>query len=92
MTAAVAGLAVGAAAAVISELMLRYWRANPSLSAMRVVLTGLALRTAWILAALVATLAFGWFEGAAFPAALFAAYLGTQVWEGFRYKRFIQTK
>ncbi len=92
MTGALAGLFVGAAAAAISELMLRYWRANPSLPAMRVYFMGLALRTGWILAALVVTLAFGWFEGAAFPAVVFATYLATQIWEGFRYKRFIQTK
>ncbi len=93
MTVALAaGLTVGAAAALISELVLRHWRSNPGLPAMRVFLIGLALRTAWILAALIVTLAFGWFQGAAFPATLFATYLATQIWEGFRYQRFIQTK
>jgi hypothetical protein len=93
VTAAIfAGAAVGLGTALVSEAMLRYWIRRPDEPAMKILLRGLLLRAALVLTALVAVLAKGWFDEAAFAAALFVSYLTAQVWEGFRYQRFIHSR
>jgi hypothetical protein len=93
VTAAIfAGAAVGLGTALISEAMLRYWTHRPNEPAMKILLRGLLLRAALVLTALIVVLSKGWFDEAVFAAALFVSYLAAQVWEGFRYQRFIHSR
>lgn len=93
MTAAIfAGAAIGLGTALVSEAVLRYWMRRPNEPAMKILLRGLLLRTALVLTALVVILWRGWFDEIAFVAALFVSYLAAQVWEGFRYQRFIHSR
>lgn len=84
-----AGIATGLGAALISEWMLRWWKRRPNVSAWKVAFMGLALRSAWTLAALIAGLSSDWMEPGPFVGALLGTYLSAQVIEGIRYKRFI---
>ncbi len=59
---------------------------------MRVAFAGLALRTVWMAAALLLGLVSGLAEPKAYIAALAAAYLCAQVLEGFRYRRFVDSR
>ena len=72
--------------------MLRYWMRRPNEPAMKILLRGLLLRTVLVLTALVVVLSKGWFDEAVFAAALFVSYIAAQVWEGFRYQRFIHSR
>lgn len=93
MTAAIcAGAAIGLGTAFVSEAMLRYWMSRPDEPALKIFLRGLLLRTALVLSALVIVLVRGWFDEMAFVGSLFVTYSVTQVWEGFRYQRFIHSK
>ena len=93
MTAAIfAGAAVGLGTALVSEGMLHYWARRPNEPTMKILLRGLLLRAAMVLTALIVVLSKGWFDEAAFAAALFVGYLAAQVWEGFRYQRFIHSR
>jgi hypothetical protein len=87
-----AGAAIGLGTALISEVMLRFWMSRPAEPAMKIMLRGLLLRSALVLSALVVVLARGWFDEAAFVGSLFVTYLAAQVWEGFRYQRFIHSR
>ncbi len=88
----VAGFAVGLGTVLISELLLRWWKRRPEVSPWTVALIGLALRTAWTLAALIAGMASGWLRPEPFIAALVVTYLTAQAYEGFRYQRFIRKR
>jgi hypothetical protein len=93
VTAAIfAGAAIGLGTALVSEAMLRYWRHRPNEPVMKILLRGLLLRAALVLTALIIVLSKGWFDEAVFAAALFVSYLAAQVWEGFRYQRFIHSR
>ena len=93
MTAAIfAGAAIGLCTALVSEAMLRHWMRRPNEPAMKILLRGLLLRAVLVLTALVVVLVKGWFDQAAFAAALFVSYLAAQVWEGLRYQRFIHSR
>ena len=93
MTAAIfAGVAIGLSTVFVSELMLRYWKSRPNETAIGILLRGLLLRTALVLSALVVVLSRGWFDEIVFLTALFVSYLAAQVWEGFRYQRFIHSR
>lgn len=93
MTSAVlAGLAAGLSGAGISEALLAWWSKRPQVAALQVVFAGMALRTVWMLTALVAGAASGWVETKPYTAALLGTYLTAQVVEGFRYKRFIDRR
>ena len=87
-----AGLATGLGAALISEWMLRWWKRRPDVSPWTVAFLGLALRSAWTLAALVAGLASRKVQAMPFIATLLATYMSAQVLEGIRYKRFINRR
>ena len=91
-TAIFAGTAIGLGTALVSELMLRYWMRRPNEPAMKILLRGLLLRTVLVLTALVVVLSKGWLDEAVFAAALFVSYIAAQVWEGFRYQRFIHSR
>lgn len=93
MTAAIfAGTAIGLGTGLVSEAMLRYWMRRPNEPAMKVLLRGLLLRTALVLTALAVILSRGWFDEIVFVSAVVASYLAAQVWEGFRYQRFIHSR
>ncbi len=92
MTAILAGATVGCGVVLISEAMLRYWKSHPNESAMKIMLRGLLFRAALVLSALVVVVSNGWFDTATFAGALFASYLAAQVWEGFRYQRYIHSR
>lgn len=93
MTAAIfAGAAIGLATVFVSEAMLRYWMRRPKEPAMKILLRGLLLRTVLVLTALTVILSRGWFDEMVFVWALFLSYLAAQVWEGFRYQRFIHSR
>ena len=92
MTAILAGVVIGLGTALVSEAMLRYWMRRPNEPAMKILLRGLLLRTVLVLTALVVVLSKGWFDEAVFAAALFVSYIAAQVWEGFRYQRFIHSR
>ncbi len=92
MTAILAVATGGCGVVVISEAMLRYWKSHPDESAMKIMLRGLLFRTALVLSALVVVVSNDWFATTTFVAALFASYLAAQVWEGFRYQRYIHSR
>jgi hypothetical protein len=93
MTAAfVAGLVAGIATIGISELVLRVWGSRPVEAVWKLSLTGIALRTAWVLTVLVTFLTRGGENPEAFVPALLAGYLGAQIWEGLRYQRAMASK
>ena len=92
MTAILAGAVIGLGTALVSEARLRYWMRRPNEPAMKILLRGLLLRTVLVLTALVVVLSKGWFDEAVFAAALFVSYIAAQVWEGFRYQRFIHSR
>ena len=92
MTAILAGAVIGLGTALVSEAMLRYWMRRPNEPAMKILLRGLMLRTVLVLTALVVVLSKGWFDEAVFAAALFVSYIAAQVWDGFRYQRFIHSR
>jgi len=87
-----AGLAAGLGSVAISEALLVWWSRRPRIPALQVVFAGMALRTVWMAAALAAGLGYGFREPRAYIAALMAAYLFAQVWEGFRYRRFVDNR
>ena len=92
MSAVLTGLAAGLCGAGISEALLAWWSKRPRVEAFQVIFAGMALRTVWMLAALVVGAASGWVETKPYVAALLGTYLTTQVFEGFRYKRFIDKR
>ena len=92
MAAIFAGAAIGLGTALVSEAMLRYWMRRPDEPAIKILLRGLLLRTALVLTAIVVILSRGWFDEGVFVSALFVSYLAAQVWEGFRYQRFIHSR
>lgn len=92
MTAVFAGAAVGFGTLFVSEAMLRYWMRRPHEPVMKILLRGLLLRTVLVLTALVVILSRGWFDEVVFVSAVFVSYLAAQVWEGFRYQRFIHSR
>ena len=59
---------------------------------MKVVFAGLALRIAWMAAALVFGLGSGLWAPKAYVAALLTAYLAAQIVEGFRYRSFVDNR
>ena len=87
-----AGATIGLGTALVSEVLLRYGMRRPNEPAMKIFLRGLLLRTALMLSALVIVLARGWFDEMAFVGSLFLTYSAMQVWEGFRYQRFIHSR
>lgn len=92
MTAAVlAGLLAGLATIGISELLLKFWDANPD-AIWKLTLLGIALRAVWILGVLTVVLLRGGEHRMEFISALLAGYLAAQVWEGFRYQRAMAAK
>lgn len=93
MTAAVLwGLLAGSATFGLSELLLKVWGDRPMKNIWKLSLAGIALRAVWILGVLAAVLSQDLLEAAPFTIALLASYLVAQVWEGFRYQRFIETR
>ena len=85
-------MAAGLGAIAISEALLAWWTRRPRTPAMKVAFIGLALRTVWMTAALLLGLGSGLVDPKVFIAALLAAYLGAQVLEGFRYRRFVDNR
>jgi hypothetical protein len=59
---------------------------------MTVVFAGLVLRTVWMGAALAIGLGSGHWEARDFTAALLGTYLIAQIVEGFRYRRFVDSR
>jgi hypothetical protein len=93
MTAAsLGGLLAGLATIGISELLLKIWGARPVDAVWKLTLTGIALRTVWVLGLLAAALSRGGEHRVVFVLALLAGYLVAQVWEGFRYRRAMTAK
>ena len=93
MTVAVVwGLLCGATTIGVSELMLHWWGERPTLSFWKLSLLGVAVRTIWVLAALILVLTLTDLEARAFTVALVASYFAAQIIEGFRYQRLIRTK
>jgi hypothetical protein len=93
MTAAIlGGLLAGLATIGISELLLKIWGSRPAGAIWKLTLTGIALRTVWVLGVLTVALIGGWEHRVAFIPALLAGYLVAQVWEGFRYQRSMAAK
>ena len=90
--AAVWGLLCGAVTIGISELLLHCWGARPIPAFWKLSLLGVAIRTAWVLGALILVLTLTDLEPRAFTIALMATYLAAQVVEGIRYQRLIRTK
>ena len=88
----VAGLAAGLGSVGISEALLAWWSRRPRTPAMRVVFTGLVLRTAWMAAALGFGLSSERVEPKTFIAVLMGSYLVAQIVEGFRYRRFVDNR
>lgn len=92
MTAAVlAGLLAGLATIGISELLLKFWGANPD-AIWKLTLLGVALRAVWVLGVLTVVLLRRGEHRMVFISALLAGYLAAQVWEGFRYRRVMAAK
>lgn len=87
-----AGLAAGLVSVAMSEALLAWWSRKPQTPALKVVFTGMALRTAWMVAALAFGLGSGRWEPKAFTAALLGTYLVAQIVEGFRYRRFVDNR
>lgn len=87
-----AGLAAGLGSVAVSEALLAWWASKPETPALKVVFTGLALRTAWMAAALAFGLGSGRWEPQSFTAALLGTYLIAQIVEGFRYRRFVDNR
>lgn len=87
-----AGLAAGLGSVAVSEALLAWWARKPQTPALRVVFAGLALRTAWMAAALAFGLGSGLWEPKFFTAGLLGTYLIAQVVEGFRYRRFVDNR
>jgi hypothetical protein len=85
----IAGLAAGLGSVAVSEALLAWWSRKPQTPALTVVFTGLALRTAWMAAALAWGLGSGLWAPQTFTAALLATYLIAQIAEGIRYRRFV---
>jgi hypothetical protein len=93
MTAAIfGGLLAGLATIGISELLLKIWGSRPVEAVWKLTLTGIALRTAWVLGVLTWFLVRGGEHRGVFVPALLAGYLAAQVWEGFRYQRAMAAK
>ena len=93
MTAAIlGGLLAGLATIGISELLLKMWGSRPEEAIWKLTLTGIALRTAWVLGVLTVALIGGGEHRGAFISALLAGYLAAKVWEGFRYRRVMAAK
>ena len=90
--AVVLGAAIALCGAGLSEALLAWWSRRPEEPALRVAFLGMALRTAWTGAGLVWGAASEQIETRPFVAALLGTYLAAQVFEGFRYKRFIDKR
>lgn len=87
-----AGLAAGLGSIAISETLLRWWSRRPRTPAMQIALTGLALRTLWMAAALGIGLGVELWEPEPYIAALLGTYLIAQIVEGIRYRRFVDNR
>ena len=85
--AVVAGLVCGLATVLISEAVLRIGGPVLQHSLFRVLGTGIALRTLWVLAWVAWSLSVGGLEPRGFVPGLLAGYLAAQVFEGIRYGR-----
>lgn len=85
-----AGLACGLATVLISEATLRIGRPALQHSLFRVLGTGIALRTLWVLALVAWALSDGVSDPRAFVPALLMGYLVAQIFEGVRYGRYFE--
>ena len=88
--AVVAGLACGLATVLISEAILRFGGPALQHSLFRVLATGIALRTLWVLAVVAWSLSAGVPDPRAFVPGLLVGYLTGQVFEGIRYGRYFE--
>ena len=88
--AVVAGLVCGLATVLISEAILRIGGPALQHSLFRVLGTGIALRTLWVLALVAWSLSGGEFDPRGFVPGLLAGYLTAQVFEGIRYGRYFK--
>lgn len=86
------GLTAGLATIGISEALMRYWSVRPLNAVWTIALTGIALRTVWVLGVLVVVVANGLLAPIPFVAALLLGYLVGQLLEGVRYQRFVESK
>ena len=86
------GCLAGAPFVAVSEALLAWWRRRPDWRPMRAALTGMALRTLWMIVAM------GWGltrlpeARVEFTATLMTIYLAAQVVEGVRYQKFAESK
>ena len=88
----VAGLAAGLGSVAVSEALLGWWSRRPQTPGLKIAFAGLALRTVWMATALAWGLGSGLLEPKAFTAALLGTYLIAQIVEGFRYRRFVDSR
>lgn len=92
MEALIGGLTAGLATIGISEALMRYWSGRPLNAVWTIALIGIALRTIWVLGALVVVLANHLLEPIPFVVSLLLGYFVGQLLEGVRYQRFVESK